>query len=171
MRSLERFWPVDRLGNHFQSGGILEFERIFARFFWGFSFFTWIIFLYKTIFLKELNYICWIPDRYIFTYNFVRFCQSFFMFLGLPLVTSFDILYMAFCFRLMIQFRLVAQILNKIDSKTIDSGKEFIESIQHHAFLIKFVEQMKNVYVYYLLIQYITTLLIICIQIFQLLSK
>lgn len=139
MRNLDYFWPVDWQEEDFKYGvsSVLAFERKFARFFWGFTLITSIIFFYKAIYLKELNYVCWIPDRFFFSYDFVSFCQCFFMFLGLPLVTSFDILYMAFCFRLMIQFRMIARILNTINARNASKRKELVHCIQHHAFLIR----------------------------------
>ncbi|XP_044253123.1 uncharacterized protein LOC123004072 [Tribolium madens] len=177
IKKFEQFWKLDRFG-HFYAKNLHSTYFIFQIFFYVYvvilaltcATFVLVKFIFKTG--KPIS-LCYgesegLETPWVEFYVVLQTLEVAIIFLG---ITGYDMVFLYYTGYICMQFKMLKIAFGRKKIKTFELyNKQFLEAVQHHDFLLQYVEQLGNIYCWWFLLQYFSSLFGICFGLF-LISK
>ncbi|XP_044252991.1 putative odorant receptor 85e [Tribolium madens] len=177
IKKFEQFWKLDRFG-HFYAKNLHSTYFIFQIFFYVYvvilaltcATFVLVKFIFKTG--KPIS-LCYgesegLETPWVEFYVVLQTLEVAIIFLG---ITGYDMVFFYYTGYICMQFKILKIAFGRKKIKTFElCNKQFLEAVQHHDFLLQYVEQLGNIYCWWFLLQYFSSLFGICFGLF-LISK
>ncbi|GJQ87644.1 Or19a [Trypoxylus dichotomus] len=96
--------------------------------------------------------------------TFTLFSQYYFLLVCAPVVYAYDVFYLAFALRVIIQLKLLKHTFERVTRE--DGVKKLYECIKQHQLLLRVFDRMRKVYFWMLLLHYVVTLITGCTHLY-----